>query len=523
MDYTERTLILVDGIKLKAKVWKPDGVGPWPALLMRQPYGSKIASTVTYAHPTWWASNGYLVIIQDVRGQGDSEGEFLGFKQEASDTSQTHKWVRSFPECNGLLGTYGFSYQGLTQLLSEQDSQPPECLAPAMTGLNEELHWSCEGGAYWWHIGLSWGLQLAAQKLRRTKDWGGWYEIRESLENGSYLRDGPQILKKYDPKGLAYKWLRASEDTATEWETHIPIESWLKQPMLLIGGWWDPHLTGILDIYQKSRRLGGKPELIIGPASHLQWWDETNRIQLNFFNQHLKGKNSKQHQPHKKLWNLTSQKWESGEIIKNKTPLPSWSLTSTGLACSNTKDGKLVSLTEGRGALNLVHDPWRPVPSVGGHLSPSPGKAIRTDIDKRGDVATFTSEPFTLDNYVEGRPILKIKANSDTDGFDLFIALSIILLNQSDVNQLSTGVIRVRGKDSKISRKRIIKLQPILAIFPRGSQLRISIAGSAWPAIAINPGRIDRPCVASDPHSLITTISLNLVKANLKIYPLFQK
>ena len=91
MDYTERTLRLIDGIKLKAKLWKPDGFGPWPALLMRQPYGSKIASTVTYAHPTWWASNGYLVIVQDVRGQGDSEGEFLGFKQEASDTSQTHK------------------------------------------------------------------------------------------------------------------------------------------------------------------------------------------------------------------------------------------------------------------------------------------------------------------------------------------------------------------------------------------------------------------------------------------------
>ena len=209
-------------------------------------------------------------------------------------------------------------------------------------------------------------------------------------------------------------------------------------------------------------------------------------------------------------------------IIKD-SEIFQWQLLSKGVACLDLNDGVLHPNLNSNGLVCLVHDPWRPVPSVGGHLSPSPGKAIRTDIDKRGDVATFTSEPFTLDNYVQGIPILKIKANSDTDGFDLFIALSIILLNQTDVNQLSTGVIRVRGKDSKISRERIIKLQPILAIFPRGSQLRISIAGSAWPAIAINPGRIDRPCVASDPHSLITTISLNLVKANLKINPLFQK
>jgi len=39
---------------------------------MRQPYGREIASTITYALPEWWASKGYMVIIQDVRGMGNS-------------------------------------------------------------------------------------------------------------------------------------------------------------------------------------------------------------------------------------------------------------------------------------------------------------------------------------------------------------------------------------------------------------------------------------------------------------------
>ena len=43
---------------------------------MRQPYGREIASTITYFHPEWWASKGYMVIIQDVRGMGSSEGDF---------------------------------------------------------------------------------------------------------------------------------------------------------------------------------------------------------------------------------------------------------------------------------------------------------------------------------------------------------------------------------------------------------------------------------------------------------------
>ena len=523
MDYLDRTLTLSDGIKLKSRLWKPEGRGPWPALLMRQPYGRQIASTVTYAHPSWWASNGYLVIVQDVRGQGDSEGEFLGFQQEASDTTQTHAWVRSLPECNGLLGTYGFSYQGLTQLLGEQDSPPPECLAPAMTGLHEDIHWSCEGEAFWWQIGLSWGLQLAAQKLRRSKDWEGWYEVRESLENGKYLRDGPQILKKYDPCGLARKWLTASERLSSEWEVHIPLDSWIKQPMLLIGGWWDPHLRGILDIYQKSIQKGGKPYLCIGPASHLQWWDETNKIQLDFFNRYLKGDNLNKHTPYKKLWNITSEKWESREDIRNQSHFTSWSLTSSGLACASSKDGKLVNFPDGKGFLNIVHDPWRAIPSIGGHLSDSPGKAVRTELDQRGDVATFTSDQFELDNLIEGTPVLTVRASSDTEGFDLFIALSIIYLNHSEVNQLSTGVTRVRGKSSKIIQERVIKLQPFFALFQKGSKLRISISGSSWPAIAINPGRTDKPCAAPSPYSLITTISLDLINSNLRISPLFQR
>ena len=60
-------LTLPDGVVLQSRLWHPKVGGPWPALLMRQPYGSRIASTVTYAHPAWWASHGFLVVVQDVR------------------------------------------------------------------------------------------------------------------------------------------------------------------------------------------------------------------------------------------------------------------------------------------------------------------------------------------------------------------------------------------------------------------------------------------------------------------------
>jgi uncharacterized protein len=75
--------VMRDGIKLVSDHYYPPGDGPFPTLLVRQPYGRAIASTVVYAHPVWFARAGYHVVIQDVRGRGDSEGDFYRFAMKA--------------------------------------------------------------------------------------------------------------------------------------------------------------------------------------------------------------------------------------------------------------------------------------------------------------------------------------------------------------------------------------------------------------------------------------------------------
>jgi len=66
-----------DGVELVSDHYHPPQTGPQPTLLMRQPYGRDIASTVVYAHPVWFARHGYNVVIQDVRGRGDSAEIFI--------------------------------------------------------------------------------------------------------------------------------------------------------------------------------------------------------------------------------------------------------------------------------------------------------------------------------------------------------------------------------------------------------------------------------------------------------------
>ncbi len=514
--YRDEDLRLRDGTLLKSRIWMPHGEGPWPVLLMRQPYRREIASTVTYAHPSWWASNGYLVVIQDVRGQGGSEGEFSGFRQEASDTSQTHKWVRSLPECNGLVGTFGFSYQGFTQLIAEEGTPPPDCMIPAMTGLSENEHWCCEGGAYWWHLGIGWGLQLAAQKAQREKNWAAWYEIRESLESKKYLLNGHKLLKSNDPGGMAYKWLTLSQNKSLHWVSFAPLDSWLKKPLLLMGGWWDPHLKGILDIFEKSKNAGGNPKLLIGPATHLQWWENAQRTQLEFFNVHLKQNSKKYLFPQINLWNLTTKSWEFSE----RKDTPTWTLHSEGLASISHIEGSLIPSSDLKvnSEVNLVHDPWRPVPAIGGHLSDTPGEANRFNLDIRPDVAVFTSTPISKDLRLEGIPILTLETRCDRESFDIFVALSIIPNElENIVTQISTGVLRIAKCDQDNKSTRKIRLQPILATFKEGDCLRISISGSGWPAIGINPGQSEYPCEGPSPHCLVTTISILLSNSKLEI------
>ena len=152
-------MLTPDGVSLAGRLWQPEGQGPWPVLLMRQPYGLAIASTVTYAHPSWYARAGFLVVVQDVRGRGASAGDFGGFRQEAADGASAVRWARNLPGSNGRVGSYGFSYQGLTQLLNDgAGTDLPDALVPAMCGLDERRHWASEGGAHWWSLGLGWAL-----------------------------------------------------------------------------------------------------------------------------------------------------------------------------------------------------------------------------------------------------------------------------------------------------------------------------------------------------------------------------
>jgi putative CocE/NonD family hydrolase len=523
-----------DGTRLLSRIWQPEGEGPWPVLLMRQPYGRAIASTPVLAHPGWWADQGFLVVVQDVRGQGGSEGEFGAFDQEASDTADSVRWARRLPGCNGRLGSYGFSYQGFTQLVG--DGGPgdglPDCLAVAMAGLDERLHWASSGGAHWWALGLAWGLQLAALRCRRRGDRDGWQTIRRSLGSGGFIEEGLELLERHDPQGMALRWLRQDPARPEQWTCHPAAAGLWQRPLLLLGGWHDPHLEGVLDLWHQARAAGAEPLLRIGAWSHLNWGEGADQQHLAFFRRHLQGRDGEAAVTAVAVQAERAGQWLSLRPAGHQAAEPlaggsrRWWLSCDGQATA--EGGRLLpdtAITAGEavgGAAPiqwLVHDPWRPVPGRGGHLDLNPGPCERADLDRRRDVACFTSSALPRDGeMLMVRPRLQLRVSADQPGFDLCAVLSRMDAD-GRVHQLTVGVARHLGETCLENSLRQVGLQPLLLELRAGERLRLSLAAAAWPQIAVNPGNGNQAWGGDGLDQRVISLRLELQQACLLLEP----
>ena len=81
----------------------------------------------------------------------------------------------------------------------------------------------------------------------------------------------PVPQQRHDPGGMGLEWLQLDPAEPAGWRVHTPDDALLRRPLLLIGGWHDPHLNGVLDLFGRSLAAGGRPQLCIGAWSHLDW------------------------------------------------------------------------------------------------------------------------------------------------------------------------------------------------------------------------------------------------------------
>ncbi len=115
-----------DGTVLRANVYSPatggkPAPGRFPVLLTQTPYGKDSVGAAGGAtgEDAYLVQRGYIDVVADVRGTGDSGGQFGFFDPpQQQDGATLVRWSAALPHSNGEVGLYGDSYLGINQLLT---------------------------------------------------------------------------------------------------------------------------------------------------------------------------------------------------------------------------------------------------------------------------------------------------------------------------------------------------------------------------------------------------------------------
>lgn len=517
------SMLASDGVRLDADVYRPEGGGDYPVLLMRQPYGRRIASTVIYAHPSWYAANGYVVVIQDVRGRGTSEGTFRIFADDVRDGGETIAWAAGLAGSTGRVGMYGFSYQGHTQFLALAAERPElRALCPGMATWDVHSDWAYEGGAFSFVNNLYWGIQMAAEQARLAGDeeaFEALYAASRGLPLHSPTPCRPNVLESYARYSHYGDWV-ANPEPGPYWRSIAVGEALqgkaMDVPMLHIGGWYDFMLRGTLRAYRESCARSKKPQrLVVGPWTHMPWGRRVgaadfgpeaqgfvDALQIAWFDRFLKDvDNGVDRAAPVRLFDMLAMNWRDFDAWPEPQARAYYTL-SDGLAATSAS-GRLTPAAPAQSGMDaIVHDPWRAVPSLGGHNAEAGGMQERSEIDNRHDVLTYTTGPFAAPATLAGEVTLTLWARADQPSYDVSAVLSRVTPDGRAYN-LTQGHRRV---DASAPGPVRIDMRAVCATLAGGDALRLSLSGASFPAFAVNPGTGAPPAEARTIDNRIITL-----------------
>jgi len=517
-----------DGIELISDHYYSPDPAPRPTLLMRQPYGRDIASTVVYAHPVWFARHGYNVVIQDVRGRGDSEGEFYPFRHEGRDGKETIAWLRTRPESDGQIGMYGFSYQGATQLLAA--AEQPEglvCIAPGMSACDLYHGWFYYNGALRLASTLGWGLQMLKGDARRLRLREASDRLESAWSNLAAqtsvlpIREHPALHGEGLPK-YVLDWL--DHDQPSEYWTELDVSqrlSAINVPALHISGWYDTFLHGgvqgflNLSNYAGSEFAREHQYLIAGPWQHIPWGDrigsvdfgpdalfDTDSILLRWFNHWLNNSGEFGGEPRVRHFVLGENRWRQAEAFPEK-PNHLLYLHSAGRANSRKGDGALsgVKPTVDEPCDIFIYDPEVPVLAPGGPAAQS-GQFDQAPLELGSNLLLYTTETLSQPMWVFGFPLVALFCATSSAHAD-FTAKLVRVRPNGAAEFICMGIAR----SSRLFRERGYSagkihlwdflLDPTSCRFDAGDRIRLEIASSAFPLYDKNPGTDVPPCRAT--------------------------
>jgi len=487
-----------DGTKLATSVYLPlKGEGPWSVLFIRTPYGRKWnISLLGYA-------SDYALVIQDVRGRYDSEGEFDPFYDdgwgENQDGYDTVNWILNQSWCNGKVGTTGASANGILQHLLAGTTPPGltcQFILVAPTNLHSQLVF--QGGVLRHSLVTNWLDKLKASNWLDT--------IREHPNYDSF-------------------WDLGNVEKRTEW---------INVPAYHIGGWYDIALKGTINGFLTRQTEGdegakGNQKLLIGPWTHtgMPWtiqgeliyplnslinWDELFRKWNNHW---LRGEDTDVMDEMPVLYYVmgdTSDPKAPGNEWREAETWPPFELTPRPYylhpegILSPDKPG------DNNASSTYLYDPENPVPTCGGaNLNIPAGPHDQRSVEDRDDVIIFSTAPLECPLEVTGEVKAVLYVSSDVIDTDFTVKLTDVYPDSRSI-LVTDGIIRTRYRNSFSTPELMIPgtvypleidLWATSITFNQGHRIRLAISSSNYRRFDVNPN------TGGDPFDKETVIEAN--------------
>ena len=260
-----------DGVKLNATVYTPARKEPAPCIFTLTPY----ISQSYHDRGMYFAAHGYPFLTIDVRGRGNSEGEYHPLIQEAKDGYDIVEWLAKQPYCNGKVTMWGGSYAGYDQWATAKEFPPHLATIVPVAAPYAAVDFPMSQGVFYTYD-LQWLLFTAghASQERIFGDDAFWSaKNRQWFETGAPYKQLDTVVGA--PSSIFQEWA-AHPHADAYWDQYNPTSEQyakLSIPILTITASHDDDQPGALQHYReymKSASAEGRSRhyLIIGPWDH---------------------------------------------------------------------------------------------------------------------------------------------------------------------------------------------------------------------------------------------------------------
>ncbi len=514
-----------DGVRLATDLYRPkDVAGALPTVLIRTPY-NKGANPAGDPSARWFASHGYAVAVQDVRGKFESEGQFRIYEGDMTDWSDMFDWIGKQPWSTGRVGTYGCSYLGEGQIIAAQQRHPNHIAAIAQAaggnigrvGRRREFWGSLEGGAFALSINFGWMPVFA------SIDKGA--RARPTVDLPTFFKTLPLIDMTDRAGSPSWDWRnfleRSPDDPWWDRQGYITASDSVTVAALQVSSWFDlaQEALEVSDIFRRNGLNGRAREgqyAIISPAVHcssegassqtrvgdlivgdarLRYWETYLAWYDRWLRNNLRALDSL---PRVQYYVIGRNEWRSSD----RWPIAAMRETSYYLR----SDGR-ANTARGNGRLSLerpparepadtfTYDPADPVPARGGSICctgnprDQPGSYDNADIEQRPDVLVYTTDVLREGLELTGPMRALLYLSSDAPDTDLTVKLLDVFPDGRSMN-MQEGITRVRYRDG-FDRARMMEPGKVYEVpvdlhatswyLPAGHRLRVQISSSNFP------------------------------------------